>query len=112
MNEVTGSDYDARAIRMVLRKLARDEVIEREIGTDRSRYTFNGPTDVRVKAVIKSVRSGAVETAKSEGIEKAKATRAAKVPAKAEAAKAPAKKAPARTTRRTRAAVVDEDDEE
>jgi hypothetical protein len=96
---------------MVLRKLARDEVIEREIGTDRSRYTFSGPADPRVKAVLRSVRSGAVETAKAEGIEKAKATRAAKPAAKATKAPAKATKA-TKTTRRTRAAVVEEDEDE
>lgn len=112
VNEVTGSDYDSRAIRMVLRKLAREEIIEREIGTDRSRYTFSGPGDPRVKAVLRSVRSGAVEEAKSEAIDKAKAGRTAKKTAGTKVAAATKKAAPAKATRRTRRAPVEDEDDE
>lgn len=102
VNDACGTSYDSRAIRMLLRKLAGDGVISREVGVDRSRYEFpKGANDPTVRAVIKAVKSGAVEKAKRENIETAKATAAKKT---APPAKKTAKAAPAKTTTRRRRA--------
>lgn len=118
INETAGTDYDSRALRMLLRKLAHDGTIAREVGTDRSRYTFpRGAADPIVKAVLKSVRSGGVEVEKAASVAKAKETAAVKkAPAKAAAKATPAKKAaaPARRRRSAPAEVeeIEDDDDE
>jgi hypothetical protein len=98
ITEETGVEYDSRGVRMLLRKLAKDGSLDREIGTDRARYTFpKGPTDPTVRAVIKMVKSGEAQAVKREGLENVKA-KAAAAPAKKTTTKAaPAKKT---TTRR------------
>lgn len=108
VNETCGTDYDSRALRMLLRKLAHAGTIQREVGTDRSRYTFpKGANDPIVRAVVRAVKSGAVEEAKSDGIAKAQASKATK---KTAAKAAPAKAT--RRTRRTRAVEVDDEEDE
>lgn len=103
VTEETGITYDSRAIRMLLRKLAKDGSLAREVGTDRSRYVFpKGANDATVKAVIRMVRSGEAKNVQQAGLETARASKAAKsAPAKAPAKKAAPAKA---TTRRRRAA--------
>jgi hypothetical protein len=105
VSEETGIEHDGRAIRMLLRKLAKDGVFEREIGTDRGRYVFpKGANDTVVKAVLKMVRSGEATAVKREGLDSVKENAVAKktaakaaAPAKAAPAKAaPAKAAPTR----------------
>lgn len=104
VNEMCGTSYDSRAIRMLLRKLAKDGFLEREVGTDRSRYSFpKGANDPTVKAVVKAVKTGAVEAEKAEKIAAAQATKAAKA-----APKPAAKAAPAGRGRRRRAASTEE----
>jgi hypothetical protein len=106
VNETVGTDYDSRSLRMLLRKLAHDGTISREVGTDRSRYTFpRGAADPIVKAVLKAIRTGATEEETPAPAKKAPAKKAA-----AKAAPAPAKAT--KTTRRRRAAVVEEEDDE
>lgn len=102
VTEETGQEYDARGIRMLLRKLAKDGLLEREVGTDRSRYVFpKGPNDPTVKQVVKLVKSGADKAIKNESLNDIKAKKAAE----RETAEAPAKKtttkaaAPAKTRR-------------
>lgn len=127
----TGKTYDARSIRMLLRKAASEGILEREVGVDRVRYDFpKGANDPTVKAIVAMAKSGAVEKTNSENLAKVKASKAAKAAAaavevdededeveeapapkrtrKATTAKAaaPAKAAPA--TRRRRAAASDE----
>jgi hypothetical protein len=104
VTEETGIEYDGRAVRMLLRKLAKDGHLAREIGTDRSRYDFpRGANDPTVKAVIKLIKSGEAKAVAQEGLAEAKASKAAKAaPAKKAAAPAktaPAKAAPARRRR-------------
>jgi len=76
VTEVTGTEYDGRGIRMLLRKIAKDPEgpLGREIGEDRTRYTFRGPNDPVVKAVVRMVKTGADKAVKREGLEKVKAT--------------------------------------
>lgn len=91
VSQATGKTYDGKAIRVLLRKMAKDGVIARTVGEDRARYSFTGADDPQVLAIIEAVKSGAAEKAKAEGLEAAKASKAAKkAPAKAKAKAAPA----------------------
>jgi hypothetical protein len=87
VTETTGETYDARAVRMLLRKLAKDEKFQRVVGEDRSRYSFAGPNDPAVQMVIDMVKSGAAKELKQAGLQavkdKAAAAKAAKAAAKA-----------------------------
>lgn len=108
VSEETGQPYDSRGIRMLLRKLAKDGLLAREIGTDRSRYTFpKGANDAIVRQVVKLVSSGQGAAIKREGLAAVKAkptaTKKAAAPAK-KSAPAPAAKKVAPTTRRRRSA--------
>lgn len=105
VNETLDTDHDSRSIRMVLRRLARDGELTREIGVDRGRWEFpKGANDPGVKKIIRAIQNGAVKEEKTVQVEKAQAAPAKKT------AKAPAKKAPAKATRR-RTAVVEDDEE-
>lgn len=97
VTEVTGETYDARAIRMLLRKLAKDEQYQRAVGEDRSRYSFTGPEDEAVKLVVQMVKSGAAKELKQAGLQAVKD-------------KAAAKKAAAKLAKEAQAE-VDEDEE-
>lgn len=89
VTEVTGETYDARGIRMLLRKMASDGTLKRVVGEDRNRYEFTGPEDATVKAVITMIQSGEAKALKQAGLEKVKADAALKREAK-KAAKAKA----------------------
>jgi hypothetical protein len=110
VTEVTGETYDARGVRMLLRKLAKDGTLDREVGETRDRYSFTGPNDPIVKAVVKMVSSGEAKAMKQAGLEKVKAAAEAKK-AKAKAEKEAAveeaeeveEEAPKPTRRRTAA---------
>jgi hypothetical protein len=91
--EKTGKDYKPREIRTLLRKMAReDHTINREIiAGNKTRYSWSGPDDPEVKAVIKQVKGGAIETAKKAALDKLKQDKAKKTaaePAKAKKGKA------------------------
>lgn len=92
ITEQTGESYDGRGIRMLLRKLAKDGIFNREVGVERARYEFTGPTDPTVVAVLAMVKSGAAKELKQAGLQKVKDDAAAKKAAKA-AAKAAAAEA-------------------
>lgn len=72
VNEELDTDYTAAQMRVILRKMANDGEIEREVGTDRARYSFTGENDKIVKAVLKRVRSGEADKAKEERLEAAR----------------------------------------
>ncbi|MGH3834105.1 MAG: hypothetical protein ACRDSF_00155 [Pseudonocardiaceae bacterium] len=59
VNEELGTDLDGKALRVILRELTDQGVIQRD---DRSRYTFKGPRDRAVLAVLKHVKSGALKS--------------------------------------------------
>lgn len=111
VSEETGIDHDGRSVRMLLRKLAKEGAFAREIGEDRSRYTFpKGANDPVVKKIIVMVKSGEAKAVRNEGLETVKANAAAKkaAPAKTAPAKAaPAKATSTRTARTRRAAVAE-----
>jgi hypothetical protein len=100
---------DARGLRTLLRKMARDGSgrIEREIkqGT-RERYSWTGPDDPNFVPVEKAFKAGELEQDKQEKLTALKERSAAK---KAEKVKA---KAAAEKKGKTKTKVVEEDDEE
>ncbi len=64
LNTQSGSSYDARGLRVLLRKLAADGVITRVVGEDRSRYDFTGgPDSPTVKAILAAVKTAAAAKA-------------------------------------------------
>lgn len=82
INEETGKEYTGANIRVLLRKLARSGVLDREIGEDRSRYAFTGPNDPIVKAALKAVKEGDLEREKAERLQAVKDGKATKKAAK------------------------------
>lgn len=81
VNAKTGKSLDGRAVRMVLRKLSREGVIEREVGEERTRYSFTGPNDPQVKAVVAAIKNGAAEKQPAPKQAVARKTPARKTPA-------------------------------
>lgn len=97
VNEMTGESHDARSIRMLLRKMAADGTLPREVGVDRSRYTFpRGERDPIVLAVVKRVKAGELKVVKRESLDKVKQAAA---PAKKATRRAPAEEEPVKRTR-------------
>lgn len=78
INEETGSNLTAANVRVILRRMASDGDIEREVGTDRARYSFTGEKDPTVRALLKRVRSGEGVSVKKEAIEAATAPKKAR----------------------------------
>lgn len=98
VNDQLDTEYDAKALRVMLRKATEAGILDRE---DNSRYQFTGPNDRKVAKILKFVREAQREEA-AEPAPKAKAAPAARKSAKAAA--------PAAKTRRTRkSAPVEED---
>lgn len=92
----------ARDLRTLLRKMARDGRLNREITPgNRTRYSWSGPNDPEVKAILKALKGGELEQGKQEALAKLKEQKAAKQAAKA---KSKAKKA--------KAVEVDEDEDD
>lgn len=96
--EKYGKEYSPREMRVLLRKMAReDQRINREvIAGNKSRYAWSGPDDPEVKAILKAIKGGEIEEGKKAALDKLKADKAAKTAAKAETpAPKKGKKAPA-----------------
>jgi hypothetical protein len=102
VTEKTGETFDARSIRMLLRKLAKDGKLKREVGVTRERYEFSGPNDPIVKSVVAMINSGEAKAMKQEGLQKVKDNAAAK--------KAAAKAAKEKAAEDEMESVEDEDD--
>lgn len=97
IKEETDKDYTPREVRTLLRKMARDgsQRVNREISADnRSRYSWSGPEDPEVQAVIAAVAEGEIEADKKAALDALKERKAAKDAAEGKAK--PAKKAPAK----------------
>lgn len=100
IKEKTGKEYKPREVRTLLRKLAREDgVVNREIiPGNKTRYSWEGPNDPEVRAVLKAVKGGAIEASKKAALDKLKADKAAQNAAKKaqadKAAKAAKKAAP------------------
>lgn len=94
VNTEAGTSYTASALRILLRKLTKDGVLERD-SDGRQRYNFpKGANDPQVKAIVKAVKGGAAEKAKQERLDGLKEQRAASKAKAAPARKSRAKKAP------------------
>jgi hypothetical protein len=113
INDTTGKSTSPAAVRVLLRKMAADGTLSREVGTDKSRYSFTGENDRTVKAIIKQVKSGALDkkprTGNADNLAAARAAKAAKAagtPAATKTKKAKAAEveeaAPAKATRKRR----------
>lgn len=102
-NQELGTDFTPAQVRVILRKMAGDGTLSREVGVDRTRYEFSGESDRTVKAFIKRVQANPDE-AKANRAERiavargAKAAKAKKTAAVEELDEAPAPK-PARRKR-------------
>lgn len=101
LEETTGTKTSPAGLRVLLHKMANDGDLDREVGTDRSRYSFTGEKDATVRAVVKAVKGGALTKARNDNLAAARAAKAAK----AEAAVADA---PAKTKRSKKSAEVEE----
>jgi len=94
VNQEAGTSYSASALRILLRKLTKDGVLNRD-SEGRQRYNFpKGANDPQVKAIVKAVKSGAGEKAKQERLDALKAQRAASKAAPAKRASRSRKAAP------------------
>lgn len=105
ITEATGQSYDARSVRVLLRRVAKDPngPLKREIGAERTRYSFSGPDDPTVKAIVAMVKSGEAQKIKQEGLDSVKKKAAAKKAA-AKAAAPAEDEAPKRKAKATKAA--------
>lgn len=112
LEEKTGKEYKPREVRTLLRKMAREDNarINREIKADnRQRYSWEGPKDPEVLAILKAVKGGEIEANKNEALAKLKADKAAKTAAKA---KEDAKASKSTKTKTKAAAPPDDDDDD
>jgi DNA-binding HxlR family transcriptional regulator len=128
LEEKTGNKVSTRELRTLLRKMARDGRINREIiPGNRARYDWSGPDHPEVVAVIEAFTAGELEADKQEKLAALKERKAQQQAAKRAAAEAeeddeeveeeaPAKPARKRTSKTRKAAkpapVEVEDDEE
>ena len=106
INDVAGTDLDAYGLRVLLRKLTAEGVLNREEG-GRSRYSFTGANDPQVKAIVKAVKEGKAEKAKEERNASLKKSREAAKPAAAKK-----KTTTTRTKKATKPVEVEEEDDD
>lgn len=89
INTKTGKVVKTRDLRNLLRKMARDGRLDREIvAGNRARWEFDGPTDPRVEAIVEAFESGELEADKQEKLAALKERKAAQRAAAKEAAEA------------------------
>lgn len=85
----TGDEVKTRDLRTLLRKMARDGRLDREIvAGNRARWEFDGPEDPRVEKIIEAYQAGELEADKKEKLEALKERKAQQRAAKAAAAEA------------------------
>jgi hypothetical protein len=84
-------DTTTRELRTLLRKMARDGRLDREIvAGNRARWEWSGPTDPEVLAVLKAFKAGELDADKKEKLDALKARKAEQRAAKAAEAEAEA----------------------
>jgi len=83
-----GKDVKTRDLRTLLRKMARDGRLDREIvAGNRARWTWSGPQDPEVEQILEAYENGELEADKQEKLNALKERKAAQRAAKqAEAA--------------------------
>lgn len=100
VNEQAGTSYSASALRILLRKLTAQGVLDRD-SEGRQRYNFpKGEKDPQVKAIVKAVKEGGAETARTERLEALKTSKKSK------------KAAPAKKSRAKKVVEEEEDDDD
>lgn len=83
----TGNVVKTRDLRILLRKLARDGRLDREIvAGNRAKWEFDGPEDPRVETIIEAFENGELEADKKEKLDALKARKAQQKADKAAAA--------------------------
>lgn len=61
VEDETGEAFTPQQMRAVLRRLAADDVIDRDVTPDkRTRYSWSGPNAKEVKAVVRAIKNGDV----------------------------------------------------
>lgn len=101
VNSEAGTSYTASTLRILLRKLTREGVLDRDSEGGRQRYNFpKGANDPQVRAIVKAVKTGGAEKAKAERLEDLKSKRTSK-----------AKAAPAKKSRKAAPAPEEDDDD-
>jgi hypothetical protein len=93
VNSEAGTSYTASTLRILLRKLTREGVLDRDAEGGRQRYAFKGTNDPQVKAIVKAVKAGGAEKAKAERLEDLKSKRSSSKKAAPAKAKGKTKKA-------------------
>ena len=74
-----GIKLDAKNLRVLLRKMARDGRLDRKVEQgNRTRYDWAGPDDPEVKAILKALKSGELEKDKQEKLQALKDRKAKK----------------------------------
>lgn len=87
----TGQTTSTRELRTLLRKMARDGRLDREIiAGNRARWEFAGPEDPQVQAILKAFTDGELEADKKEKLQALKERKAAQMAAKKAAKEAEA----------------------
>lgn len=83
ISERTGKDVKNRDLRTLLRKMAKDGRLTREIiPGNRTPWTFDGPEDPQVEAIIEAFEDGELEADKKAKLEALKERKAAERAAK------------------------------
>lgn len=101
VNAEAGTAYTASTLRILLRKLTKEGVLDRDSEGGRQRYNFpKGANDPQVRAIVKAVKAGGAEKAKAERLEDLKSKRSTK------------KAAPAKKSRKAAPVEVDEEDDD
>lgn len=86
-----GKDVKTRDLRTLLRKMARDGRLDREIvAGNRARWEFEGPEDPRVEAILEAYGAGELDQDKAEKLAALKERKAAQRAEKKAAAEAEA----------------------
>lgn len=93
VNSEAGTSHTPYTLRILLRKLTADGVLERAESEGRARYSFSGPEDPQVQAIVDAVKNGADKKAEAERLQGLKDKRAAKKAEAKPAAKKRTKKA-------------------
>lgn len=76
LSEKLGREIASYDLRAVLRRMARNGELDREVGATRERYSFGGAKDPVVKSILETVKSGAIDKDKKAKLEELKAKKA------------------------------------
>lgn len=83
VNEQLETNYKPYDLRIILRKMSKAGELERNVGEDRSRYTFSGPKDPVVVSLVAKLKDGALEKERKEKLSELKDKKSTKKKAKA-----------------------------